>query len=192
MNKLLALVMILSIAFLAGCGASTETAAAAVAEAGAGASGALVVEEELGIKNLLLMGLYGLQDTDHPLSAEQASALATLWQAYKSVALSSTSATAETEALITQMQSQLTGDQIAEINSMDLGPDDLQTFYTSLGIELPTPVPGATPMVPGSGAGQSLTEEEKAARRAASGDDGGSSRSTIVIDKVIAYLLAVQ
>ena len=188
MKRLLWIALLVGSVILTGCAAKTDTPATAGDTA---SSSLIVVDEELGTKNGMLIGIYNLQDTDVPLSADQSAELATLWQAYKTVTMSSTSASAETEALITQMQSKLTSDQIAAINAMDLDAEDLLTFYAKVGIEMPTPAPGETPNVSGGGGGgQDLTDEEKEARRAASdsAEEGGSSRATIVMDKVIEYL----
>jgi hypothetical protein len=188
MKRLVWIALLVGTMVMTGCAAKTDSPAVAGDTA---SSSLIVVDDALGTKNGMLIGIYNLQDTDFALSAEQSAGLATLWQAYKTVTTSSTSATAETEALITQMQSTLTSDQIAAINAMALDAEDLQTFYARVGIEMPTPAPGETPNVSGGGgAGQDLTDEEKAARRAASAntEEGGSSRATIVMDKVIEYL----
>lgn len=194
MKKVFWMVTLVALLVLAGCGAKTEEAPAAANEPATSAGEIIVSDEGLGNKNVMLLGLYNLDKVGEPLTTEQAAELVTLWQAYKAVTTSGTSATEETEALINQMQGLLTGEQIAAINAMALDGDDLLAFYSEVGIEIPTPAPGETPVVRGSGAGQNLTEEEKAARREASGEEGGggSSRATIVIDKVIEYLQAAS
>ena len=193
MKKVLLIVALSLVVALTGCGAGETQVSTSPSDASAPADAIVVTDDGLGTKNTMLLGLYHLQKSDQPLTAEQAAELATLWQAYKSVTASGTSSTEETEALLSQMQAALTGVQIAAINAMGLDNDSLLAFYSEVGIEMPTPAPGETPRVPGSGAGQDLTEEEKAARREASGEEeGGSSRATIVIDKVIEVLQAAS
>ncbi len=178
---------------LAGCSATDTQPTEAIAPADSALS--TDGEDALPLKNLLMLGIIRLQDSDQAIMGEQSKEMLTLWQAYRAVTSTGDAATEETEALLKQIQEGLTPEQIATINDMHLTNDDLLAFYEEVGIAMPTPVPGETPRVSGSGGGKDMSAEEKATRQAerqATGDTesgtSGTDRRTALVDRVIEVL----
>jgi len=77
-------------------------------------------ENALPIATQLAIGLFKLEQTDTPLSAEQAAALLPLWKAYKSLSNSESSSPMEMDALITQIQETISTEQLQAIADMKL------------------------------------------------------------------------
>jgi hypothetical protein len=98
--------------------------------------------------NMLLVGTLKLEDTDQAVTADQAENLLPFWQAYRSLSTSQTAAEAEVEALLNQIQSTMTTDQVEEIKAMNLTNTDLMNLMQSLGggrMERGTPDAQASP-----------------------------------------------
>jgi hypothetical protein len=98
----------------------------------------------------LLVGSLKLEDTDQAISADQAATLLPLWQAYRSLSNSQTSAEAEVDALLTQIQRLLTTDQVKAISAMNLTSSDMMDLMQSMGggmMRRGTPNPQSTPGV---------------------------------------------
>jgi hypothetical protein len=157
-------------------------------------------EDALSLRNQLLLGTLRLQGTPDQLSVEQARTLLPLWQAFKVLSASETSAPEETAAVLEQIHSALTQPQASAIAALRLTNADLTAWYAEQGIVQSAPEPGVTPSG-GSGGGKSgdLTQEQREATRTAAmaavtpiasgGASGaGSSRSTILVDSVIETL----
>ena len=83
---------------------------------------------------MLLVGTLKLEDTDQAVSAEQAATLLPLWQAYRSLSTSQTAAEAEVDALLNQIQSTMTSDQVDAINAMNLTITDMMDLMQSMGV----------------------------------------------------------
>lgn len=81
----------------------------------------------------LVAGTLKLQDTDYAVTQSQASELLTLWLAYKEVNNSDTSANEEIVALVNQIESNMTSDQIAAIQAMGITTSDIQALADSSG-----------------------------------------------------------
>lgn len=151
-------------------------------------------EDALSLRNQLLLGSLRLQTTPNEITTDQAKALLPLWQAFKALSVSDTTATEETTAVLNQIQAAMTPAQLSAIASLKLTNAHLTAWYAEQGIVIPTPQPGVTP---GAGKNSSLSTEDREATRAAagtsettatSGGGTGSSRSTILMDKVIEVL----
>jgi hypothetical protein len=102
----------------------------------------------LSMVNKLLVGSLKLEDTDQAITSEQAIKLLSLWQAYRSLSNSQTSAEAEVDALLNQIQSTMSSDQVKAINEMNLTNTDVQNLMQSLGggpMARGTPNPQGTP-----------------------------------------------
>jgi hypothetical protein len=167
----MSLVLILAAALLAGCGGDasspagqgTEGAAPALALAGAGE------EATLPDSSRLALGTLKLEGTANAVTAEQASKLLPLWQALQGGALQNE---AETAAVLKQIQGLLTAEQLAAIDAMQLGAEDLASWMQEQGMEYGPPADA------GDGAGRSappegMSEEEMAAMRATAQAGGG-------------------
>ena len=79
-----------------------------------------------------------------------------LWQAYRSLSNSQTAAEAEVDALLNQIQSTMTSDQVQAIKAMNLTSTDMMNLMQSMGAGMGpqgTPDPKSTPdfNMPGGG-----------------------------------------
>jgi len=194
-NRFAVLILIvLAVAVLSACGGT-----AATPTPGGGTLLGEDYEDALSLRNQLLLGTLRLQGTPDQMTAEQARTLLPLWQAFKALSASETSAPEETAAVLEQIQAALTHAQVGAITALKLTNADLTAWYAEQGIVVqPTPQPGVTPSgTPGAGKNSGLTQEQREATRAAAaaagttvagGGTSGSARSTILIDKVIETL----
>lgn len=82
----------------------------------------------------LLVGTIKLEGTKNAVDAQEAAALLPLWQAYRQLTTSSTTAQAEMTAVVYQIQSTMSLDQIQAIKSMNLNRQDLSNAISSLGV----------------------------------------------------------
>lgn len=81
----------------------------------------------------LMVGTMKLDGTANAVTSTQASSLLPLWQAYQTLATSSTAAQAEKDALIKQIKTALTADQIKAIDAMNLKQSDIQSLFQQRG-----------------------------------------------------------
>lgn len=142
MRKLFAAIAILlTIIMLAGCGgddaADSGQAAGSESAAVAQASGAATLNEDyenaLPVAAQLIAGSLKLEDTDLAIDVEEAGKLLPLWQAYQSLSNSDTAAQAEIDALVRQIDSTMTPEQLAAIAAMQLTGDSIPEILQSLG-----------------------------------------------------------
>lgn len=108
----------------------------------------------------LVLGIFKLEGTDQAVTAEQAKDLLPLWQVYSSLIQSDTSAQAEIDALIDQIQGILTDDQMKAIQGLNLTQEDFFALMQEQGITFgagqrasSTQTSGGSGFVPGSGGG---------------------------------------
>jgi len=174
---------------LAGCGGGQ-----AAETSGAEASSALDTsyEDALALRNQLALGTLQLEETDWPVTADQAPGLLLLWQALRGTMGSGASAPAELDALQEQIEGSLTAEQLAAIGAMKLTQADLQAWAQSQGISTGLGTGQGAGMGSGQpGSGQSLSPEERATRQAereAAGGGTGGGASQALIDAVITLL----
>jgi len=145
--------------------------------------------DALTIKNQLAVGMLKLAGTPNELTKDQAVKLVPLWQTSKALTVSGTTSTAETAAVLAQIEQALTPAQVNAIKAMNLTNAMLQTLYTEWG--LTSTDASTTPT--GSGASKTLSQADREATRAAGGGTtsvGTSGKGTVVIDKVIELLTA--
>jgi hypothetical protein len=158
-------------------------------------------DDALSARNQLALGTLLIAGADQAVTPEQAQELKLYWQALKALGTSSTTASAETAAVQTQILETMTPEQIAAIAAMQLTNEDLNAYYVEQGIELTTPEPGVTPQGMG-GRNSGMSQEEREAARATSeaagtpvstggGGGNGAARRDILIDNVIALLETV-
>jgi hypothetical protein len=144
-------------------------------------------EGALSVRNQLALGTLELDGTPNALTAEQAQTLLPLWQALLSTQQSGAAAQAEVNALLEQIESNLTTEQLAAIKAMQLIQTDMQTWATANGVTLGSG--GGQP-----GQGQSLTPEQRATRQAEEGRTPGSTgggASTVLLSAVISYIESI-
>lgn len=183
----LTLTLMLITLLLIGC-AGTDPAAAdqAVSVPATGLDSALSEDypDALPARSQLTLGILRLEDDPNlALTPEQAAKLLPLWQALRSLTESGTAATAEVEALLAQIEGDLTPAQAQAIAAMRLTPADLQTVAGEWGIAIST-----SGFQPGSGA--NLSEAERATRLAehAAGGEAAGGVSTALLDRLIQLL----
>jgi hypothetical protein len=84
----------------------------------------------------LAVGTLKLEGTDQAVTAEQATQLLTLWQAYQSFSTDATTAQVELDALVTQIQGLMTTEQIQAIEAMGLTGQSVSEVVQSLGVSV--------------------------------------------------------
>ena len=82
----------------------------------------------------LLVGTLKLEGTKNAVDAKEAASLLPLWQAYRQLTTSNTTAEAEMTAVVAQIQSTMTSDQIQAIKALNLNQQDLSSAINSLGV----------------------------------------------------------
>jgi hypothetical protein len=95
--------------------------------ASAGSGTATKTASSLSLEGQMLVGTLKLETTDFAVSSEQASELLPLWETLQSLASSDTAAPAEIEAVVDQIKSTMTSQQISSITAMNLSSQDLLT-----------------------------------------------------------------
>lgn len=178
----------LAAVLLAACGGGTPQAAPASASTPSEAATSLDTSypNALPLRNQLLLGTLKLDDSAHPLSTAQAASLLPLWQGVRGTMNSGAAAQAETDALLRQIEANLSVEQLATIRGWQLTQADLQAWASSQGLTVGAGS-GAGSGVPGSG--QSLSPEARATRQAergGTGESGGLSKA--LVDALITYL----
>jgi hypothetical protein len=130
--------------------------------------------------NMLLVGTLKLEDTGQAVTTDEAVKLLPLWQAYRSLSTSQTAAEAEVVALLNQIQSTMTTDQVEAIKAMNLTSSDMMTLMQSMGRggSQGTPNPQSTPgiNIP-SGGFPSGNPLSGSAGGSPSGSNSGSTRN---------------
>jgi hypothetical protein len=161
---------------LSACGGSVESAAGSTDAGAAPAGQGSVPQAALSPMVQNIVGLFRLEDTDLAVDTTQAKTLLPLWQAYRSLLESDTTAAAELEAIQTQISQALTDEQHDAIAALNLSPEDMSSLMDELGVtpfgaaageraglggDLPSGsgpaggmVPPAGGFVPGQGMGQ--------------------------------------
>ena len=107
---------------LTGCGTAGQAA-------GDGASLSESYPDALPVVAQLVVGTLKLEETDLAITADQAQELVPLWQAYRTLMTSQTSAQQERDALLTQIEQTMTAEQLKGIAEMKLAAADMQTVF---------------------------------------------------------------
>ena len=155
-------------------------------------------ENALSTRLLLALGTLKLSETSTPITAEQAPQLLLLWQALDNLTRSGTSAEVEVNALLSQIETTLSPEQIASINTMKLTQVELQSWVQTAGITVGTGtgLDGGTGQGMGQGQGQSLSPEARATKQAENGMTGTASNenglSSAITSALIAYLESIK
>jgi hypothetical protein len=160
----LAAVILVLIIVLAACGAKPGSTTAQtgnsnnpVANGTPGAAN--FTTRPLPLAESLVIGTFKLSGTSNALTATQASALVPLWQAYAQLTSSNTAAQAEVDAVVSQIQSTMSSQQVQAITAMKLTRQDLSTTMASMGLSngfgngSGTPGFNGTPRASGGGGG---------------------------------------
>jgi predicted small secreted protein len=133
-NLLIITLLVVSLALTAcGSGSTTSTTAGTDA-ASASAGNAAPSQGTLSPVARNILGIFKLEGTDLAVDSTQAAMLLPLWQAYRSLLNSDTTAPVELEALQTQIGEALTAEQQDAIAAMDLSPQDMFAVAQELGV----------------------------------------------------------
>lgn len=132
--------LVLSLALAAcstGITTSTTSTTAGTDTATASADGAAPMQGELSTLATDILGIFKLEGTDLAVDSTQAATLLPLWQAYRSLLNSDTTASAELEALQSQIDEALTAEQQDAIAAMNLTLQDMFATAEELGVAQP-------------------------------------------------------
>jgi hypothetical protein len=154
-------------------------------------------ENALSTRLQLALGPLMLDGTSDAITPTQAAELLPLWQALQSLTASGTSATAETNAVLAQIEATLTPAQISAIREMRLTQPEMQTWMAANGIVVGSGSGGSgTGTGAGGGQGQGMSPEARATRQAEEGKTGtetgaSSGASATLTAAMIEYLQAM-
>jgi hypothetical protein len=98
------------------------------------ASGQNNFQGEMPLESKLLTGSLLLEGTDIAISSGQAQDLLPLWKLYKSLMESDTAANAEIDAVMNSIQDAMTPEQIAYIDDVQFGAEEMSKMMEDLGI----------------------------------------------------------
>jgi hypothetical protein len=169
----IALTAVLMVAALAGCGTEEATATPDPVEAVGNEpdTGAVVDASYTGaldVGSQLALGTLQLEDMEDSVTPGQAAALLPLWQAIRGGALQGE---AELNAVLKQIEGQMTTTQIAAIADLQLTWDDLQAWAKGQGLNLNTPPEDMAERM--GKMGQELSPEVQATMEARRATGGG-------------------
>jgi hypothetical protein len=122
------------VAVLAACGKTGAT------------TGSSETSDALSMQVELLIGTIKLEDTDLAVSADQAMQLLPLWRTLQALSASSTTATEEINAVVDQIKSTMTSEQMDKIDAMELSQQDIMSITRQVGASPNDTSTSATPM----------------------------------------------
>ena len=160
-QKVIGVLLVLTVTLAACGGGETDTAAS------------------LPMEIQLIAGTLLLEETSHPVTAEQAQELLPAWQMFRALRQEgSTTSQTEIDTVLGQVQAAMTAEQQTAIEEMHLTSDDVRATAQKMGVNPSGPPAGMTPadMI-------KLSDEERSelmAQRAGGG----------LIDKLIEWLEA--
>jgi hypothetical protein len=137
--------MVIFVVGLAACSGTSDQTASTTSTSGANNSQTNISLSQV---NMLLVGTLKLEDTDQAVTTDEAAKLLPLWQAYRSLSTSQTAAEAEVIALLNQIQSTMTAEQVQAIKAMNLTNTDMMNLMQTMGAGMGprgTPNPQSTP-----------------------------------------------
>jgi hypothetical protein len=154
----LAAVIVILVMVLVACGAKSSSTTSQTGNSNTTAAnatpGARNFTQPLPLAESLVIGTFKLEGTANAITPTQATALVPLWQAYAQLTSSNTAAQAEIDAVIAQIQSTMTSQQVQAITAMKLTRQDLFTTESSLGLSNGFGGNGTgTPRAPGTNGG---------------------------------------
>jgi hypothetical protein len=132
MKNVLTFLLILAFPIgLAACGsgsANPATGQSVDSELGSATSPSSSTTEDRIPVNQLVIGTLQLEDTEQAVTKDQAEELLPLWKAYRSLQASDTAAQAEVQALLNQIQSTMTAEQLDAIRAMEISPEQISAL----------------------------------------------------------------
>jgi hypothetical protein len=129
---------------------------------------AATASTELSQEGQLLVGTFKLESTNLAVSSDQADQLLPLWETLQSLETSGTAASQEIDAVVSQIKSTMSAEQISSIAAMNLTQQDLATAFVDAGASGTTSSSANT-----TGAGSTQLQADTGAPGA--GDQGGGN-----------------
>jgi hypothetical protein len=129
---------------------------------------AATASTELSQEGQLLVGTFKLESTNLAVSSDQADQLLPLWETLQSLETSGTAASQEIDAVVSQIKSTMSAEQISSIAAMNLTQQDLATAVVDTGASGTTSSSENT-----TGAGSTQLQTDAGAPGA--GDQGGGN-----------------
>jgi hypothetical protein len=172
-NRILITTLLVLAVSLSACGASP--AGTRTAPTGS-STGEANNANSLSTLNMLAVGIFKLDGTANDVTASQAKDLLVLWEAYQQVSSSDTAAPEEKAALVSQLQSSMTTDQMAAISALNLKASDVYTLMRDRGLTAATTTSGSSGTTTGgstSGSTSSSRTSGSGTSRRSSGTGGG-------------------
>jgi hypothetical protein len=120
----------------------------------------------LSLEGDLLVGTFKLENTSLAINSAQASTLLPLWETLQSLASSNTTASQEVDAVVSQIESSMSADQVSSITAMKLTQQDLAATAIDTGTAATT-------------AGSASTVKTSAAQLPAGAAAGGNPPSDV-------------
>jgi hypothetical protein len=120
----------------------------------------------LSLEGDLLVGTFKLENTSLAINSAQASTLLPLWETLQSLASSNTTASQEVDAVVSQIESSMSTDQVSSITAMKLTQQDLAATAIDTGTAATT-------------AGSASTVKTSAAQLPAGAAAGGNPPSDV-------------
>jgi hypothetical protein len=124
MKKILIPLLLILVLVLTACGSKDTTTDQSTTTG----TGSLTTETEL------IIGTFKLDGTDNEVTAGEAADLIPLWQAYLTLSQSDTTAQAELDALIGQIQEAIGSEKMDAITAMKITQEDVMTVMQAQGI----------------------------------------------------------
>lgn len=163
----LAMLLLSSVLALAACSAPAAAAPAA-SESAPGAPQGTPMPGGMDMQNLpvtskLAAGTLLLEDTGLKVAAGQAAGLLPLWKAVRALSSTETTTADEIRAVLDQIQESMTAEQVAAIEGMNIGPEEMAALGEKYGIRGMGGAGGPGGM-PGGGEFSGMTDEQRATR----------------------------
>ncbi|MEJ5311333.1 MAG: hypothetical protein WHX52_16340 [Anaerolineae bacterium] len=154
-------VLLISLLLLSGCQkAQTADSSTVIPTVESSRDG--VPNPELDNVSRLTLGTFKLEGSDNAVTPEQAARLLPLWKLIQGGTLKSD---AETNAVVKQIEGQMTEAQLAAINALGLTMEDMRAWMQEQGIAMPAPDGAAGNGQSAPGGMPAMTDEERAQMR---------------------------
>jgi hypothetical protein len=119
---------------LTACGSKANASAPSNGGSSSNDGNSGFTNQPLPLVGQLLVGTFKLEGTANAVDAQEATQLLPLWQAYSQLLTSNTTAQAEVDALVSQIQDTMTPQQVQAITAMKLTRQDEFTLMGTLGL----------------------------------------------------------
>jgi len=213
LKKLGKLMLLTTMLLLTACSTGAAGSGSGAIEAGV-ATDAAGTAAEISLTTRLSLGTVQLEGSEYAVDVEQATILLPLWKLMRTLNESDTTAQAELDAVLEELQASMTSDQLQAIEEMSFSPQDMFATMQESGTDASAqtfggmamgggavPEGGAAPLgggaAPGGGApempgGDAMPQGNMAASLGANAGSGTKmDSSAMLLEAVITYLESV-